>query len=147
MTDFELRWFCRFLDALDELRYASEAMTERASDQERRESGRVGVDLWVEERTGDATYFQRATNLSQGGLFLHGTLAHPPGTRVSLDLHLPDSGDPIGVRGEVVAVPLSERGMGIRFIGLTPAASRRIAGLCRPARAGSAPIPASSRVA
>ena len=56
---------------------------------ERRGSERVVVDLWVEEHTDDALYFQRATNLSMGGLFLDRTLPHPAGTRVQLEVRLP----------------------------------------------------------
>ena len=55
---------------------------------ERRKLPRADVAIWVEERTNDALYYQRATNLSLGGIWLDGTLPHPPGTRVALDIEL-----------------------------------------------------------
>lgn len=113
---------------------------------ERRESLRVTVDLWVEERTGDAVYFQRATNLSLGGVFLHGTLPHPPGTAVELDLHLPGVPRPVAVLGVVVLSPLG-RGMGVRFTSLTREARRQIAAICREAPARAASVTGRAQVA
>jgi type IV pilus assembly protein PilZ len=86
--------------------------------EERRESPRVSIELSVEERTGEALYFQRATNLSLGGVYLDGTLPHPPGTRVALALRLPGRETPMRVLGEVVAREPSEIGMAIRFVDL-----------------------------
>ena len=53
---------------------------------ERRASPRVDVRLEVVETHEDSTYFQRTANLSVGGLFLEGTMPHPPGTKVRLQL-------------------------------------------------------------
>ncbi len=82
---------------------------------ERRESPRVTIDLFVEERTGETLYFQRATNLSLGGAFLEGTLPHPPGTRVALSLRVPGSATPLRIDGTVVAREPGEVGMAVRF--------------------------------
>ena len=101
-------------------------MSEMSND-ERRRTGRITVDLWVEEHTDDALYFQRATNLSLGGLFLDRTLPHPAGTRVQLELRLPGEQSPLRVAGEVVPTPDRERGMGVRFLGLTLQERARIA--------------------
>src|SRR5215472_5208903 len=87
---------------------------------ERRNNQRVIVDLWVEEHTDDALYFQRATNLSMGGLFLDRTLPHPAGTRVQLEVRLPGDGNPLRLSGEVVPCTPREFGMGVRFVELTP---------------------------
>ena len=73
------------------------------------------IELSVEERTGEALYYQRATNLSLGGVYLEGTLPHPPGTRVALSLRLPGGIAPMRVEGEVVARVPGEVGMAIRF--------------------------------
>ena len=88
------------------------------SGEDRRESRRVSIELSVEERTGEALYFQRATNLSLGGVYLEGTLPHPPGTRVGLALRLPGRETPMRIFGEVVAREPSEIGMAIRFVDL-----------------------------
>jgi len=94
---------------------------------DRRNNERVVVDLWVEERTEDALYFQRATNLSVGGLFLDHTLPHPAGTLVQLELRLPGEQTPLRVAGEVVPPTDREQGMGVRFVGLSSLERDRIA--------------------
>lgn len=93
---------------------------------DRRNDSRVTIDLWVEERTEDALYFQRATNLSPGGLFLERTLAHAPGTLVEIDLRFPGDSVPMRVKGEVVPSGSRELGMGLRFVELSDAAKGRI---------------------
>lgn len=102
-------------------------MSHSTSNDERRTSDRVVVDLWVEEHTDDALYFQRATNLSLGGLYLDKTLPHPPGTRVQLELRLPGERAPLRVVGEVVPATAREVGMGVRFVGLSLDERARIA--------------------
>jgi PilZ domain len=93
---------------------------------ERRRLPRTDVAIWVEERTNDALYYQRATNLSLGGIWLDGTLPHPPGTRVALDIELPGEG-PLRVNGEVVPRQAGASGMAVRFVGLSEAGRERIA--------------------
>jgi uncharacterized protein (TIGR02266 family) len=93
---------------------------------ERRRESRVVIDLWVEEHSDDALYFQRATNLSTGGLFLERTLPHAPGTVVQIDLRLPGEPAPLRVKGEVVSAQTRELGMGLRFVELTDDARARI---------------------
>ncbi|MEI8254265.1 MAG: PilZ domain-containing protein [Deltaproteobacteria bacterium] len=97
------------------------------TESDRRTNHRVVVELWVEERTEDALYFQRATNLSIGGLFLDHTLPHPAGTRVQLELRLPGEPTPILVSGEVVPATDRDLGMGVRFVGLSQHERARIA--------------------
>jgi uncharacterized protein (TIGR02266 family) len=94
---------------------------------ERRSNNRVVDDLWVEERTEDALYFQRATNLSVGGLFLDHTLPHPAGTVVQLELRLPGDNTPLRLAGEVVPATERDMGMGVRFLGLATHERARIA--------------------
>ncbi len=94
----------------------------RGSD--RRNETRAEVAIWVRERTNDALYFQRASNLSLGGVFLEGTLPHPPGTRVALDLDLPDA--PIRLEGEVVGHGPGNVGMAVRFVDLASAERSRL---------------------
>lgn len=94
---------------------------------ERRAVQRMTVDLWVEERAEDALYFQRATNLSLGGLYLAGTLPHPPGTRVALELRLPGEDLPLRLTAEVVEAANRDTGMGVKFVGLDFHTRARIA--------------------
>lgn len=81
---------------------------------ERRAHTRLPVDLWIEERHGGAVYYQRATDLSLGGLFLAHTLPHPPGTRVRLRVDLGDH-EELQVEAEVVDGG-RDTGMGVRFV-------------------------------
>lgn len=99
----------------------------RAAAPERRASPRVVVDLWIEERTEDALYFQRVTSLSATGLYLDRTLPHPPGTRVTLDVRLPGDTAPMRLHGEVCA-PRDPRavGMAVRFTDLALAERARL---------------------
>jgi len=71
----------------------------------------------VVEIVGDTTYFQYATNISEGGVFLSRTLSHPPGTRVSLLFRVPGQPEPIALVAEVVG-DAAEPGMRLRFLGL-----------------------------
>ncbi len=94
---------------------------------DRRNNPRVNVDLWVDERDEDAMYFQRATSLSVGGLYLDRTLPHANGTRVALELRLPGEERPLRLSGEVVTTREREYGMGVRFVSLTLEERARIA--------------------
>ncbi len=86
---------------------------------ERRAHARQAVRLEALERTDAGLYFQRTRNLSMGGAFLEGTLPHPPGTRVMLELQLPGGTRPLILEGEVVEAPDGGVGMGVRFIAPT----------------------------
>ena len=91
---------------------------------DRRHATRVPVELDVHEHTEGALYFQRTRDLSLEGAFLQGTLPHPPGTRVELDLALPDA--PLRVAAEVVARD-EARGMAVRFVDVRVASRLRLA--------------------
>jgi uncharacterized protein (TIGR02266 family) len=94
---------------------------------ERRASQRIAVQLQVVETHEDSTYFQRAGNLSAGGLFLEGTMPHPPGTKVRLRFTLPRDERPIEVNGEIAAPKKDEElGMGVRFTDLSDGDRERI---------------------
>ena len=87
--------------------------------QNQRQSQRVALEMWVEEISGGTRYFQRAGNLSAGGLFLEGTIPHPRGTMVELSFVLPGETAPVRVRAEIVGSPDPERlGMHARFVDL-----------------------------
>ena len=99
-------------------------MPEASRSNERRRSRRAAVAFHVEERTNDALYFQRATSLSPSGVWLEGTLPHPPGTRVELELDLP--GGRTRVAGEVVGRDPESPGMAVRFVDLTDDSRARL---------------------
>jgi hypothetical protein len=91
---------------------------------ERRAHSRVVVDLHVEERHLGAIYYQRAVSLSMSGVFLDRTLSHLPGTRVALQLRLPDG--LMHLDAEVVESP-RELGMALRFVDLDRTQRSRLA--------------------
>ena len=94
---------------------------------ERRASPRVDVRLEVVETHEDSTYFQRTGNLSAGGLFLEGTMPHPPGTKVRLRFSLPNDERAVEVTGEITAPGGDEGlGMGVRFLDLSTEDRRRV---------------------
>jgi len=93
---------------------------------ERRNRERAAVDVWVDELHDGAVYYQRATNLSLGGVYLERTLPHAPGTEVALTLRLPDGQPPLSAAGEVVDHH-RERGMGVRFVALASGDRARLA--------------------
>lgn len=84
---------------------------------ERRNQKRIPVEMWVEEVRDRETYFQRSANLSEGGLYLDGTIPHPKGTVVQLRFTLPGDDGQIEIRGKIVGDPDEERlGMHVKFL-------------------------------
>ncbi len=98
---------------------------------DRRRAPRRSLRLGVVERTNGALYFQETENVSTTGVHLGATLAHPPGTRVSLAMKLPGSASELAVEGEVVARHPEEVGMAIQFIALTDRERSAIEALVR----------------
>lgn len=93
-------------------------MDERAGTDERRKHRRVRAGISVVELSGETAYFQYATNLSEGGVFLERTLPHEVGTRVALLFKVPDQADPISIEAEVVGGVDDGTGMRLRFVDL-----------------------------
>lgn len=115
----------------DRRRLAGDVKDERRRS-ERRAEARVPVDLWVESEEGEATYFQRAGNLSAGGAYFTQTMPHPVGTRVRLRFALPDDPGEIQCHGEIVsALAAGEPGMGVKFLDLDPKIQERIRALAQ----------------
>jgi uncharacterized protein (TIGR02266 family) len=104
---------------------------------ERRTETRVPVDLWIESEEGEATYFQRAGNLSAGGAYFTQTMPHPVGTKVRLRFSLPDAPGEIQCHGEIVsAVAKDDPGMGVKFLDLDAKVQERIRALAAQPRKG-----------
>jgi type IV pilus assembly protein PilZ len=99
---------------------------------ELRTNDRFEVELAVTLHSESNFYTGLVENLSESGVFVATHQAHPLGTLVDVSLTLPDSREPLWLRGEVRWVrkyrdSLSEPpGMGIRFIDLAASDEERI---------------------
>lgn len=85
---------------------------------ERRNNERTDLDLWVDTEGDHGGRALRARDLSLGGLSLDRGVAHPPGTRLTLDLRLPDREGALRVEVEVTGAS-RDRGLGVRFVSLS----------------------------
>lgn len=95
---------------------------------DRRSAARTPFDIWIEETSDQATYFQRSANLSAGGLYLENGIPQPVGTLMSLRFALPDDPAPIRLTAEVVRVETDTPfGMHLKFLAIPDDAAQRIA--------------------
>jgi hypothetical protein len=85
---------------------------------DRRSNERTDLDLWVEADGDAGSHVLRARDLSLGGLSLDRGVAHPTGTRLTLELRLPDREGALRVEVEVTGAS-RDRGVGVRFVGLS----------------------------
>lgn len=85
---------------------------------ERRNNERTDLDLWVDAEGDGASHALRARDLSLGGLSLDRGAALAVGTRLTLELRLPDREGALRVDVEVTASH-RDRGVGVRFVGLS----------------------------
>jgi len=100
---------------------------DNSSHPERRAHPRCALELWVDETTGDVTYYQRTANVSLGGMFISGTIPHPPGTRVRVEFAVPGDPERFRLNGEVIADEKSGPvGMRLRFIDLADDVRERL---------------------
>ena len=102
-------------------------MVEQQTAGERRKSDRVPVEMWVQEsRGGRELYFQRAANLSRGGMYLENTIPHPFGTEVELEFTIPGQTRPVRLQGKIVNVAsgTGDLGMGVEFLAIDPETAR-----------------------
>jgi hypothetical protein len=95
-------------------------------DDDRRKHPRIAIDLWADEHHGSATYYQHVADLSLGGVFIPGTISHPAGTEVRLELQLPDGAPPASVRCVVVGADSETTGMRLSFLDLDEDTRARI---------------------
>lgn len=102
---------------------------------ERRSMDRIPIEMWVEEQTGNALYFQRTTNISSGGLFFSQTIPHPVGTSVHVKFTLPGTRKPIEAEGEIVSATVGDKlGMGLKFLKLNEDVKKLLNGYIRKKR-------------
>ncbi len=85
---------------------------------ERRSNQRTDLDLWVDADLDGAVRVHRATDLSLGGISLSQAIPKPPGSRVSLELRIPDRDAAMRVEAEVTSVE-RRHGVGMRFVDLS----------------------------
>ena len=98
------------------------------TDPDRRTAARTPLDIWIEETSDQATYFQRSANLSAGGLYIENGIPQPVGTRMQLRFSLPDDATPIRIGAEVVRVENDTPfGMHLKFLEIPVDAEQRIA--------------------
>ncbi len=94
----------------------------------RRTADRVEADFWVERAEGESLTWQRAANVSVGGLYLESPLPLPPGSIMMLEFQLPGGDKPIRCGGEVRSTTGGDRpGMNIEFFELRDDDQGRIA--------------------
>ena len=94
---------------------------------DRRSTARTPLDIWIEETSEHATYFQRSANLSAGGLYVENGIPQPLGTKMSLRFSLPDDATQIRVTAEVVRIEKDTPfGMHLKFLELQADAAQRI---------------------
>lgn len=94
------------------------------SSADKRRQERVQVELWIEAERDGELYFQRASNLSVGGVFFAQTIPLPLGTKVDLKFEIP--GDPVEVRCKGEIVTAKDLGMGVTFLDLKSGDRARI---------------------
>lgn len=83
---------------------------------EKRSAYRVPVQLSACYRSPAATIEGTVTDLSRLGMFLSADFLDAPGTAGVIEVLLPDSVQPLFLRGEIVRVATGDQhGMGIRF--------------------------------
>jgi uncharacterized protein (TIGR02266 family) len=97
------------------------------SEEDRRHETRMPIELWVEEESDDASYFQHSANLSRGGLYLDNSVPHPVGTAMLIRFTLPGEAMPIETKAVIVQIEAHGGfGMHLKFDGMAEADVARI---------------------
>jgi len=87
-----------------------------------RQDDRVPVDFYVNKMINGVPHLARTKDISRQGLYLHRLLEPqtPPRARISLEFMLPGSEEIIWTEAIVVHGRNTRRGVGLRFIDLSP---------------------------
>lgn len=87
-----------------------------------RQETRVPVDFYVNKMINGVPHLARTKNISRQGLFLHRLLEPltPPRARISLEFMLPGGEEVIWAEAIVVHGRNTRRGVGLRFVDLSP---------------------------
>jgi len=99
-------------------RQQSISVSEDRRKNDRRQTVRIPLELWMEEVSGDDIYFRRTGNVSEGGVYFDKAIPHRLGTIVTLKFALPGEKEMIVARGDVVSTAGDPDGlgMGVRFL-------------------------------
>ncbi len=91
---------------------------------ERRLARRIPINIWVREERQDYYFLYKATDISEGGMFLEKKIENPNCTvRSTFKFTLPKSSRLITVEGQIVFTSTSSTsprsGSGIKFVGVS----------------------------
>jgi hypothetical protein len=94
---------------------------EAARTQARQET-RVSVDFYVNKMINGVPHLARTKDISRKGLYLHRLLEPqtPPRARISLEFMVPGTDEIIWTEAVVVHGRNTRRGVGLRFVDLSP---------------------------
>ena len=110
-------------------------------DAERRRANRASVTVRIDYATVDEIFSEFTRDINEGGVFIETEKPHQAGTEVSMQFHLPGSGEVLRTIGRVVRVSNGRQsapaGMGIEFDELTPSDRRKIDTIVRALRSKS----------
>lgn len=100
------------------------------SDDDRRRGDRAAVTVRIDYATVDEMFSEFTRDINEGGVFIETEKPHQAGTEVSMQFHLPGSGEVLETIGYVVRVSSGNDagppGMGIEFNELTAEDRRKI---------------------
>ena len=87
-----------------------------------REEARVPIDFYVNKMINGVPHLARTKDISRQGLYLHRLLEPqtPPKARISLEFMLPGTDEIIWTEAVVVHGRNTRRGVGLRFVDLSP---------------------------
>jgi type IV pilus assembly protein PilZ len=111
----------------------------RRTDEDRRKSQRILVDLEVDYQCEDTFLFAYITDLSAFGIFIRTNNPEPPGTRLNLRFRLPAENVTMALEGEVIWINAFRPGdfnnlnpgMGVKFVDLTDEDKAQVLDLIR----------------
>jgi uncharacterized protein (TIGR02266 family) len=108
---------------------------------ERRRANRASVTVRIDYSTVDEMFSEFTRDINEGGVFIETEKPHEAGTEVSMQFHLPGTGEVLQTIGRVVRVSSGNRsapaGMGIEFDELTNADRGKIDVIVRALRSKS----------
>ena len=108
---------------------------------ERRHAMRASVTVRIDYATVDEMFSEFTRDINEGGVFIETEKPHQAGTEVSMQFHLPGTGEVLHTIGRVVRVSsgnlTAPAGMGIEFDELTSADRSKIDKIVRALRSQS----------
>lgn len=90
----------------------------------------LNTEVVFEDEFGDGLFYVESSDVSMGGLFLDSDIPLKTGTMMFLSFTIPGHKRPVRVTGQVVRRGVADvdgsSGMGIRFVGLSEMARKRL---------------------